>query len=334
MMQSLWMVAVSFVSLVLAQQENSTSTTPQPRQLPPFHDNIVGGTPAPFGQYRAYAVPNKRTLCGAILIWEDILMTAGHCAVAFSGPGNAVHIGGTKLDGSDAPETIPVKAIVPNPNFTTSRRFGSASTNDIMLVVLSKASTAPVVEWNSDPNAPIVGEAVTVIGFGKTSSGGQVSDNLRQVNLHEVDFTACNAAYGNVLTVDSHLCAADPGKDSCFGDSGGPLFHDNSDNTTSTTVVGIVSFGSKQCASPTNPGVYTRVSTFATWISGEICCRSAQPPAGCTPSEHCTPGAPLPCTGGSGARTQLHKNISGRCVAQCFRFPSVYTKLGWTYGGC
>ena len=53
------------------------------------------------------------------------------------------------------------------------------------------------------------------------------------------------------------------GVDSCQGDSGGPIVVGSRD--TRVTQVGIVSFGTG-CARPGEPGFYTRVATFASWI--------------------------------------------------------------------
>jgi hypothetical protein len=50
------------------------------------------------------------------------------------------------------------------------------------------------------------------------------------------------------------ICAGGvPGRDSCDGDSGGPLmitYHDKSSEKTTTIQVGIVSFGPRQCGGP------------------------------------------------------------------------------------
>lgn len=64
------------------------------------------------------------------------------------------------------------------------------------------------------------GESLTVMGHGLLEDNG-----LPPTNLHDVDVTAvgqaeCNAAYGGGIT-SNMLCAADAGKDSCQGDSGG-----------------------------------------------------------------------------------------------------------------
>ena len=62
--------------------------------------------------------------------------------------------------------------------------------------------------------------------------------------------------------VDSatQLCAkSETGADTCFGDSGGPIFYDNS-------LWGIVSYGADACDA-SHPTVFTRTSAFDGWVS-------------------------------------------------------------------
>lgn len=72
---------------------------------------------------------------------------------------------------------------------------------------------------------------------------------------------------------DSQLCAGGvPEKDSCGGDSGGPLMYPGKAQGVGVRYVqrGIVSFGSKRCGIGGYPGVYTRVSDYMMWILDNI----------------------------------------------------------------
>lgn len=71
------------------------------------------------------------------------------------------------------------------------------------------------------------------------------------------ELCASNYAVENGLffeVTDSMMCAADPGEDSCEGDSGGPLYDSEND-----VVVGVVS-GGVDCAALGYPGIYARIS--------------------------------------------------------------------------
>lgn len=61
------------------------------------------------------------------------------------------------------------------------------------------------------------------------------------------------------------------GYDSCTGDSGGPLMKVEAvDGPPKYYLIGIVSFGSKQCGKFAIPAVYTQVSQYLTWILNHL----------------------------------------------------------------
>lgn len=63
------------------------------------------------------------------------------------------------------------------------------------------------------------------------------------------------------------MCAGgEKGKDSCRGDSGGPLMWENPDRNKIYEFVGVVSFGTFPCGSENVPGVYTKVYEYLSWI--------------------------------------------------------------------
>jgi len=258
---------------------------------------IVGGTAAAFNEYPSMAIPdytsvfpNNQNQCGATLIHPDILMTAAHCQFDFDGQpifeGWSVFIGGTQLSGADAVDNIAIASVHPHPEYNAI-----TSKNDIMLIKLASPSVAQPAALNFEPTLPSDGETVTAIGFGATSEGGLSSEILQKVNVGAVDFQTCEAQYqlaGEQIFDEVMLCAGVPrgGKDSCNGDSGGPLF----DSLGSQ--VGITSWGIG-CAQADFPGVYARVSAFEEFIKETICELSDVPP------EECEGGSTRPCTGTS-----------------------------------
>lgn len=83
--------------------------------------------------------------------------------------------------------------------------------------------------------------------------------------------TQIYSKYG-VALLNSQVCAGGVSKkDSCTGDSGGPLMAPDRTHTEERIVLyGIVSFGPTQCGVGNIPGIYTRVADYIEWISGNI----------------------------------------------------------------
>lgn len=55
------------------------------------------------------------------------------------------------------------------------------------------------------------------------------------------------------------------------GDSGGPLMSEGLAGLTERfTLIGLVSFGPRTCGVSNFPGVYTRISSYASWIMDNI----------------------------------------------------------------
>lgn len=72
-----------------------------------------------------------------------------------------------------------------------------------------------------------------------------------------------------LIVGDGEMCVGGKqGKDSCSGDSGGPLMLSmNKDGYSAWFLVGIVSFGSNQpCGLKDFPGLYTFVPKYVNWI--------------------------------------------------------------------
>jgi len=87
--------------------------------------------------------------------------------------------------------------------------------------------------------------------------------------------TECERVYSTqrVNLGRGQLCAGgEKGKDSCRGDSGGPLMGLSPDKseTTRWMIAGIVSFGPSPCGMKDWPGVYTRVAEYSEWIVDKL----------------------------------------------------------------
>jgi trypsin len=228
--------------------------------------------------------------CGGALIHDDIILSAAHC---YDGPSlidlpnSFVRVNNTDNAADFGFHEATMQKIVPHP------RYNDASLdNDILIIKLDRAITqVKPVAFNIDSTVPAVGDTETVIGFGVTSNGGSGSSVLREVQVKAVSNQFCEDNLGGIL--DSIItCAYDLGKDSCAGDSGGPLIVTGS-SSASDVVVGIVSFGGP-CGFQDSPGAYT------TWIQSQICSLSSKKPMYCSGS----PIFPTPAQTGASSPTR------------------------------
>jgi secreted trypsin-like serine protease len=146
------------------------------------------------------------------------------------------------------------------------------------------------------------------------------------VKVNATNFAKCNLDYNNELDAASTFCAATPGKDSCNGDSGGPILNANG------TIVGIVSLGIG-CALPQFPGVYSRVSEADMFIRQGICEMSSNPPDYCDTIQHS--GLCTTCRRILGVRGKIMRfSIFGRCIQTCTSVYFLLQRLGWKCGTC
>lgn len=173
---------------------------------------IVGGVPATPGEYPFYVHVANGTLCGGTLIWPDVVLTAAHCQRAWST--TTAFVGSTDIAGRDGAEIVTIERFTPHPNYNSQNEE-----NDIMLVLLATPSSAPLVTLNRNPNLPVDGDDVTVIGFGRTSEGGEVSNILLEVGVQVVGIDRCRLLLPGLIFPDTHICAGvnGGGRDSCEG---------------------------------------------------------------------------------------------------------------------
>ena len=168
----------------------------------------------------------------------------------------------------DPESGLPVTGIHIHPSFNAASGYYDS---DLALVELAYPVEDQVFQLLG--RNPVTGDMATVVGWGVTEVGLDgtpkatvgLSDELREADLPIVSADVCRAAMGSGNISDNMICAGfrDGGVDSCLGDSGGPLLVEQDG---AFRQVGIVSFGDG-CAKPDRYGVYTRVASYADWIS-------------------------------------------------------------------
>ena len=78
------------------------------------------------------------------------------------------------------------------------------------------------------------------------------------------DFCARLDGFGADKVFDTTFCAVDAKQKTCRGDSGGPVIDEMGN------IIGVVSWGKSRCLGDGQPGVYTRVASYAQWIDSVI----------------------------------------------------------------
>ena len=233
---------------------------------------IVGGEPAPVDRWpwmAQVAVDDPSVsgylLCGASHLSPEWLVTAAHCMEYLSGERaeanrTFVFIGDT--DRNNVPQNgMPVRQIL------VHRQYENLDRDLALLRIDPRGNTlwpSIISKDNFDDlerrSTGALDESVTALGWGDTGAGN-LSNVLREVQLDYIPQQRCRELSSLTIT-NFAVCAAELNpvngaqQDSCFGDSGGPLFLDRD---RQPWLVGLTSFGLRNCATGA-PSGYTHLS--------------------------------------------------------------------------
>ncbi|XP_058818953.1 transmembrane protease serine 9-like [Topomyia yanbarensis] len=238
----------------------------------PDTERIVGGHNADPNEWPWIAAlfNNGRQFCGGSLIDNIHILTAAHCVAHMSSWDVArlsVKLGDHNIKSNTEVTHVErrVKRLVRHRGFDSRTLY-----NDVAVLTMDQAvqytkSVRPICLPAGDNTRAYNGLTATVIGWGSLRENGPQPSVLQEVNLPIWSNGECSRKYGSAAPggiIETMLCAGQSAKDSCSGDSGGPLMISDG----RWTQVGVVSWGIG-CGKGQYPGVYTRVTAFMPWIT-------------------------------------------------------------------
>ncbi|XP_075985901.1 phenoloxidase-activating enzyme-like [Anticarsia gemmatalis] len=235
-----------------------------------------------------------KLLCGGSLISAKYILTAGHCVIGEVliygiprtvrlGEYDATHEGpdctpvaGGGQDCNEGVTRIPIDKTIPHPEYNPA---STQKRNDIALIRMRQS--APFTDFIRPICLPTIDVTRNNFPFNLTAAGwGAISDRIRssavKLHLHQpfIPLDQCQKAYTALNARDAvtlwkgQLCAGgQKGKDTCKGDSGGPLMYENG---RFYEIAGVISFGPKQCGTEDVPGIGTNVYEYVSWITSTI----------------------------------------------------------------
>lgn len=193
--------------------------------------------------------------CGGSIISNLWVITAAHCVSGRADNSIQVVVGSATLNAGGAAYTS--SKVIWNSNFSTSA-FGY----DIGMI-----KTATTISFNANvasislPAAATGEIAAIVSGWGRTTTNGNLSNQLQALNVNTKTNAYCSM-YVDGITADIICTLPQVSKGVCNGDSGSPL-------TANGEVIGVTAWTVNGCAGG-YPDGFTRVYNYLSWISNNI----------------------------------------------------------------
>ncbi|CAH0600821.1 unnamed protein product [Chrysodeixis includens] len=247
----------------------------------------VGGIPSNRDQYRHMAllgygdhIDSAQWLCGGSLISNKFILTAGHCtASAKLGPVRYAALGILKRsDPLELWQRYLVKRIIPHPQYKPPSKY-----HDIALletdtdVAFNKQVFPACLQFLANPRGDLWNSLAVATGWGALGHKRELADVMQAVYLDRYEPHECSLAYPrhrHLLQGYDHTTQMCYGnreivRDTCEGDSGGPLQVYSLVARCVYSIIGVTSSG-KSCGFAGNSGLYTRVIHYLSWIEGVV----------------------------------------------------------------
>ncbi|KAM9804913.1 mast cell protease 1-like [Neosynchiropus ocellatus] len=207
--------------------------------------------------YMASLQGDGRHLCGGILIRDNFVLTAAHCA---KNSPTVVVLGAHDLSREEkTQQRIKVDKSYPHKDFKRGYDY------DIMLIKLkTKAKLNRYTKTIKLPDGGPVKMDCTVAGWGKTSAEGPASKVLMEAEEVLQPNKECKKLWQKHFSSQRMVCTKTSDNKGVYqGDSGGPLL-------CNRKLIGITAFTADIRTHPGYPHVFTDVRFFLPWINSVV----------------------------------------------------------------
>lgn len=254
--------------------------SPTSTNAPDISAFIVGGQPTTTNQIPFYArvilyrpgTSQYVNLCGGSIVNDRYIMTAAHCVES------EVYTDGWTIDNLRVLVKNPSTADVFTDEFKDVRTItihpqyvqNDLWINDIALIELSYPITDNVQSITLPQDFGDYSDQTTyqIFGLGLTSSNNQSGpDFLRWAEIQPLSDAQCSSLVNGYHSQESLCANGFEGRaytGICQGDSGGPLTYQ--DDNGEYQQIGLTSYGSSVCDSPSIPSVFTEILNYTSWI--------------------------------------------------------------------
>ncbi|KAL1400520.1 hypothetical protein pipiens_007361 [Culex pipiens pipiens] len=169
--------------------------------------------------------------CGGSLISDRFVVTAAHCGQNENKvPPDVVRLGDTNLATSEDDafaQDIKIKRFIPHPSYKRTQKYFDIALIELEHAARLDAAVCPICLWTKDNLYKFSG-GLQVTGFGITDYASDPSPTLQKATLNYYDYDQCNTMLPRPRSLfrglsSDQFCAKTPQKDTCHGDSGGPI---------------------------------------------------------------------------------------------------------------